>query len=39
MQTVTFGKTGIEITRMGFGSWAIGGTPGARRMTMRRSEP
>ena len=25
MQTVKFGKTGMEITRIGFGSWAIGG--------------
>ena len=26
MRKVTFGKTGIEITRIGFGSWAIGGS-------------
>ena len=25
MEKRTFGKTGMEITRMGFGSWAIGG--------------
>jgi len=25
LQTVKFGKTGMEITRIGFGSWAIGG--------------
>ena len=25
MQTVTFGKTGMEITPIGFGAWAIGG--------------
>ena len=25
MQTVKFGKTGVEITQIGFGSWAIGG--------------
>ncbi len=26
MQTVKFGKTGMEITPIGFGSWAIGGS-------------
>jgi aryl-alcohol dehydrogenase-like predicted oxidoreductase len=26
LQTVTFGKTGMEITTIGFGSWAIGGS-------------
>lgn len=26
MQTVSFGKTGMEITPVGFGSWAIGGS-------------
>ena len=26
MQTVKFGKTGMEITNIGFGSWAIGGS-------------
>jgi len=26
LQTVRFGKTGMEITRIGFGSWAIGGS-------------
>ena len=26
MQTVKFGKTGMEITPVGFGSWAIGGS-------------
>ena len=26
MQTVKFGKTGMEITTIGFGSWAIGGS-------------
>src|SRR5512142_2950753 len=25
MKTVTFGRTGLEITRVGFGAWAIGG--------------
>jgi len=25
LQTVKFGKTGVEITQIGFGSWAIGG--------------
>ena len=26
MRTVTFGRTGLEITRVGFGAWAIGGS-------------
>ncbi len=26
MQTVKFGKTGMDITQVGFGSWAIGGS-------------
>ena len=26
MQTVKFGKTGLDITTVGFGSWAIGGS-------------
>jgi aryl-alcohol dehydrogenase-like predicted oxidoreductase len=25
MRTVTFGRTGLEITRVGFGAWALGG--------------
>ena len=25
LPTVPFGKTGMNITRVGFGSWAIGG--------------
>jgi aryl-alcohol dehydrogenase-like predicted oxidoreductase len=26
VRTVTFGRTGLEITRVGFGAWAIGGS-------------
>jgi aryl-alcohol dehydrogenase-like predicted oxidoreductase len=26
LRTVTFGRTGLEITRVGFGAWAIGGS-------------
>ena len=26
METRTFGKTGMEVTPIGFGSWAIGGS-------------
>jgi aryl-alcohol dehydrogenase-like predicted oxidoreductase len=26
LRTVTFGRTGLEITRLGFGAWAIGGS-------------
>lgn len=26
MQTRTFGRTGLDITRIGFGSWAVGGS-------------
>ena len=26
MQTRRFGRTGLDITRIGFGSWAVGGT-------------
>src|SRR3954465_7558857 len=40
-KTAPFGGTGLEITRVGFGAWAIGGggwsSAGGRRTTTRRS--
>ena len=41
VRTVAFGRTGLEITPVGFGAWAIGGgngsSAGARRTTTSRS--
>ena len=37
LPTTQLGTTGLEITRVGFGAWAIGGSWAAPRMTPSRS--